>query len=70
VTDTAAPTAPLTVPWPSRLAGLVDGLSRSGALTPDWRAAFLALPRHLFVPDLVWRDREDGSGPQPVRRTE
>jgi protein-L-isoaspartate(D-aspartate) O-methyltransferase len=39
-------------------------------LTPDWRAAFLAVPRHLFVPDLVWRDREDGRGPQPVRRAE
>jgi protein-L-isoaspartate(D-aspartate) O-methyltransferase len=71
VTDTAAPTVPLTAPGSSRLlAGLVDGLSRSGALTPDWRAAFLAVPRHLFVPDLVWRDREDGSGPQPVRRAE
>jgi protein-L-isoaspartate(D-aspartate) O-methyltransferase len=71
VTDTAAPAAPLTVPWASRLlAGLVDDLSSSGALAPEWRAAFLAMPRHLFVPDLVWRDREDGSGPQPVRRAE
>ncbi|MGH3770344.1 MAG: methyltransferase domain-containing protein [Pseudonocardiaceae bacterium] len=71
MTDTAAPAAPLTAPCPSRLlAGLVDGLSSSGAVTPDWRAAFLAVPRHLFVPDLVWRDREDGSGPRPVRRAE
>lgn len=49
---------------------LVDGLSCSGALTPDWRAAFLAVPRHLFVPDLVWRGGEDGCGPKPVRRAE
>ncbi|MBV9013236.1 MAG: methyltransferase domain-containing protein [Pseudonocardiales bacterium] len=52
------------------LAELVDGLSSSGALAPDWRAAFLAVPRHLFVPDLVWRDPGDGCGPQPVRRAE
>jgi protein-L-isoaspartate(D-aspartate) O-methyltransferase len=71
VTDTAAPAAPLTAPWPSRLlARLVDGLSSSGALTSDWRAAFLAVPRHLFVPDLVWHEGEDGCGPQPVRRAE
>ena len=66
MTDTAA--APFTVS--GLLVGLVDGLSSSGALTPDWRAAFLAVPRHLFVPDLVWRDREGGSGPQSVRRAE
>jgi protein-L-isoaspartate(D-aspartate) O-methyltransferase len=71
VTDTAAPAASFTAPWPSRLLErLVDGLSNSGALTPEWREAFLAVPRHLFVPDLVWRGREDGSGPQPVRRAE
>ena len=71
MTDTAASAAPLTAPRPSRLlAGLVDGLSSSGALTPDWRAAFLAVPRHLFVPDLVWCDREDGRGPHPLRRAE
>ncbi len=71
MTDTAAPAAPLTAPWPSRLlVGLVDGLSSSGALTPDWRAAFLAVPRHLFVPDLVWHAGEDSCGPQPVRRAE
>jgi len=66
-----ASTAPLTLPGASRLlAELVDGLSSSGALTPEWRAAFLAVPRHLFVPDLVWREGEDGSGPQPLRRAE
>ncbi|MGH3719579.1 MAG: methyltransferase domain-containing protein [Pseudonocardiaceae bacterium] len=71
MTETAASAAPLTAPGPSKLlVGLVDGLSSSGALSPDWRAAFLAVPRHLFVPDLVWCDREDGSGPRPVRRAE
>jgi protein-L-isoaspartate(D-aspartate) O-methyltransferase len=39
-------------------------------LAPEWRAAFLGVPRHLFVPDLVWREGEDGSGPQPLRRAE
>lgn len=52
------------------LAGMVDALSNSGALTPDCRAAFLAVPRHLFVPDLVWREGADGCGPRPVRRAE
>ena len=71
MTETAAPRAPLAAPWPSTLlAGLVDDLSSSGALTPDWRAAFLAVPRHLFVPDLVWREGEDGCGLQEVRRAE
>ncbi len=71
MTDNPASTAPLTALDPSRLlAELVDGLSSSGALTHEWRAAFLAVPRHLFVPDLVWREGEDGSGPQPLRRAE
>ena len=39
---------------------LVDELSASGALAPPWRASFLAVPRHLFIPDTIWR--EMGSG--------
>lgn len=39
---------------PQRLASaLVD----KGALTGDWLAAFDAVPRHLFVPDVIWPGR-------------
>ncbi|MEV7212588.1 methyltransferase domain-containing protein [Kitasatospora cineracea] len=40
-----------------RLASVLLG---SGALTPDWLAAYHAVPRHLFVPDTVWPGRADG----------
>ncbi len=39
---------------------LVDELSESDSLAPSWRASFLAVPRHLFIPDTIWR--EVGSG--------
>jgi protein-L-isoaspartate(D-aspartate) O-methyltransferase len=58
-------TAPSTL-----LAGLVEDLSSSGALSLEWRAVFLAVPRHLFVPDLVWREGEGGRGPHPLQRAE
>jgi protein-L-isoaspartate(D-aspartate) O-methyltransferase len=71
VTATSAPVVPRIAPGPSRLlTGLVDGLSSSGALAAQWRAAFLAVPRHVFVPDLVWCGGEDGCGPHPLRRAE
>jgi len=35
---------------------LTDELAASGDLTPQWRPAFDAVPRHLFIPDLVWRE--------------
>jgi protein-L-isoaspartate(D-aspartate) O-methyltransferase len=66
VTDTEAPAAPRVA---GLLVGLVDGLSSSGALTPDWRAAFLAVPRHRFVPDLVWRGDEDSGLDYPLHRS-
>jgi protein-L-isoaspartate(D-aspartate) O-methyltransferase len=71
VTDTAAPTAHRTAPRAGQpLAGLVDDLSASGALAADWRPTFLAVPRHLFVPDLIWHG-EDGDGlDYPLRRSE
>lgn len=34
---------------------MVDALSASGELTPEWRESFLSVPRHAFIPDLVWR---------------
>jgi len=64
VTDTAAPVAA------ELHDGLVDGLSAGGVLTASWCAAFRAVPRHLFVPDLVWRSRAGGHGLEPVRRAD
>ncbi len=34
---------------------MVDDLTASGELIPAWREAFFAVPRHAFIPDLVWR---------------
>lgn len=33
---------------------MVDELTRSGELDVVWRETFLAVPRHAFVPDLIW----------------
>ena len=32
-------------------------MTASGDLTPLWRPAFEAVPRHRFIPDLVWREQ-------------
>lgn len=37
---------------------MVDELTATGDLRPEWREAFLAVPRHAFVPDTVWREDE------------
>jgi protein-L-isoaspartate(D-aspartate) O-methyltransferase len=37
-----------------RLRSLVDELTDSGELTPGWRASFLTVPRHRFIPDTIW----------------
>lgn len=53
----------------ARLRRLVDELTDGGVLVEPWRDAFLAVPRHKFIPDTIWR--EDGDGPQyltPVHR--
>ncbi|GLZ12096.1 protein-L-isoaspartate O-methyltransferase [Actinomadura sp. NBRC 104425] len=39
---------------------LIDKLTDAGMLTDRWRPAFLAMPRHRFVPDLIWADTDDG----------
>jgi protein-L-isoaspartate(D-aspartate) O-methyltransferase len=69
VTETVAPAAALTAPS-TLLAGLVEDLSSSGALSPEWRAAFLAVPRHLLVPVVVGRAGVVGRRPRPIRRAE
>jgi len=48
---------------------LVDELTAVGALPAQWREAFLATPRHLFVPSVVWDDT-DGGVLSPRRRDE
>jgi len=35
--------------------GLVEGLAEQGVLSQQWRATFLAVPRELFIPEVIWR---------------
>ncbi|MGH3896806.1 MAG: methyltransferase domain-containing protein [Pseudonocardiaceae bacterium] len=52
---------------------LVEQLTADGDLTPEWRATFLAVPRHVFIPDTIWRHDPTIDGPNdlvPVRRRE
>ncbi|MGH3998150.1 MAG: methyltransferase domain-containing protein, partial [Pseudonocardiaceae bacterium] len=52
---------------------LVEELSSEGDLTPEWRDTFLAVPRHLFIPDTVWQQDPTIDGPHdlvPVHRRE
>lgn len=44
---------------------LAAELDAAGAVPADWRTAFLAVPRHLFLPPQVWVDDERGT-PQPL----
>jgi len=37
---------------------MVDELTASGNLPQEWRNAFLTVPRHSFIPDIVWRQDE------------
>jgi protein-L-isoaspartate O-methyltransferase len=34
---------------------MVDELTADDFLDSGWREAFLAVPRHAFIPELVWR---------------
>ncbi len=36
---------------------MVEELTAGGFLDPGWREAFLAVPRHVFIPDLVWQEQ-------------
>lgn len=43
--------------WTQRVAVLADGFSAAGKLTsPQWRAAFCAVPRHELVPEIYVQD--------------
>jgi protein-L-isoaspartate O-methyltransferase len=44
---------------------LVAELDAADAVPRAWRAAFLAVPRHVFLPPQVWVDDEQGK-PQPL----
>jgi protein-L-isoaspartate(D-aspartate) O-methyltransferase len=37
--------------------GLASALVEKGALKTDWLPAYKAVPRHLFVPDVIWPGR-------------
>ncbi|MFE4975179.1 methyltransferase domain-containing protein [Kitasatospora sp. NPDC056651] len=41
-------------------ARLASALRANGALTSEWEEAYQAVPRHWFVPDLIWPGRADG----------
>ncbi|WP_052423070.1 hypothetical protein [Nonomuraea candida] len=42
---------------------MADALAAGGELTDEaWRAALLAVPRHLFVPCTAWADPDDAPG--------
>lgn len=43
----------------ARSAALAEELARAGDLTPEWRDAFLKVPRHRFIPATVWRQAGD-----------
>jgi protein-L-isoaspartate(D-aspartate) O-methyltransferase len=52
---------------------MVEGLVQRGELDERWRAAFSEVPRHAFIPELVWhQDRDAGSHCDlvPLRRRE
>ena len=49
----------MTVTVPSPWAELVEDLTAEGVLKEPWRAAFLAVPREVFIPEVIWRDDGD-----------
>lgn len=46
----------------------MEGLAEQGVLDESWRAAFLAVPREVFIPDVIWRYA--GHDLVPLRRCE
>jgi protein-L-isoaspartate(D-aspartate) O-methyltransferase len=52
---------------------MVEDLAQRGELDERWRAAFTEVPRHVFLPELVWRQDRDRAGDcdlVPLRRVE
>ncbi len=52
---------------------MVEELTAKGELTDEWREPFLAVPRHMFIPDTVWRwdeDAEDDNDFVPLDRAD
>ncbi len=52
---------------------MVDELTASGNLSQEWRNAFLVVPRHQFIPDIVWRQDRQVEGYHdlvPMRRSD
>jgi len=52
---------------------MVEGLAQRGELDERWRTALTEVPRHVFVPELVWRHDEDSEvncDLVPLRRAE
>jgi protein-L-isoaspartate O-methyltransferase len=49
----------VTVTAPPAWAGLVDELTEEGILVEPWRSAFLAVPREVFIPEVIWRYNDD-----------
>jgi protein-L-isoaspartate(D-aspartate) O-methyltransferase len=51
---------------PALWSELVDDLAEQGVLGEPWRAAFLAVPREVFIPEVIWRYAGDDL--VPLRR--
>jgi protein-L-isoaspartate O-methyltransferase len=52
---------------------LVQGLVQRGELDERWRAALTEVPRHVFIPDVVWRQDRYVAGDcdlVPLRRAD
>ena len=52
---------------------MVKDLTASGELVPQWREVFASVPRHVFIPEVVWWENEDIDGLAdlvPLRRAD
>jgi protein-L-isoaspartate(D-aspartate) O-methyltransferase len=58
----------VTTTVPTSLAELVERLAAEGVLSEPWRAAFLAVPREVFIPEVIWR--YDGDDLVALRRSD
>jgi protein-L-isoaspartate O-methyltransferase len=45
---------------------MVADVIASGELAPQWREAFASVPRHMFIPELVWREHTVGGADNPT----